>query len=51
MIGTPFGGDFKKLEGKNYRLRIGSYRVLYEIDQQNHIVEIHDVVRRTSTTD
>ena len=51
MIGTPFGGDFKKLEGKNYRLRIGSYRVLYEIDQKNHIVEIHDVVRRTSTTD
>lgn len=50
MIETPFGGDFKKLHGREYRLRVGSYRVLYEIDQRNHIVEIHDVVRRTSTT-
>jgi mRNA-degrading endonuclease RelE of RelBE toxin-antitoxin system len=39
MIGNPFGGDFKKLRAKSYRLRVGSYRVLYEIDQENHIVE------------
>jgi mRNA interferase RelE/StbE len=50
MIENPFAGDFKKLKGKSYRLRVGSYRVLYEIDQQNHIVEVHEVVRRTSTT-
>jgi mRNA-degrading endonuclease RelE of RelBE toxin-antitoxin system len=50
MIDDPFGGDFKKLHGKSYRLRVGSYRVLYEIDQKKHIVEVHDVVRRTSTT-
>ena len=50
MIKNPFSGDFKKLQRKEYRVRVGSYRVLYEIDQENHIVEIHEVVRRTSTT-
>ena len=50
MIDDPFNGDIKKLRGKEYRLRIGSYRILYEIDSTNHVVEIHEVVRRTSTT-
>lgn len=49
-IGTdPYGGDIKKIEGR-YRRRSGSYRVFYEVAQNERIVEIHDVVRRTSTT-
>ena len=36
-----------KLQGKNaYRLRIGSYRILYEIDDGNKIVFIYIVSDR-----
>jgi mRNA-degrading endonuclease RelE of RelBE toxin-antitoxin system len=49
-IGTdPFRGDIKKIEGR-YRRRSGSYRVFYEVQQKERVVEIQDVVRRTSTT-
>ena len=47
---NPFGGDIKKLEGHGYRRRSGSYRILYEVARKERIVEIRDVVRRTSTT-
>lgn len=47
---NPFGGDFKKLFGSEYRLRVGSYRIVYEVDRARHAGEIHRVVRRTSTT-
>ncbi len=50
MIDNPFSGDFQKLYGREYRLRVGSYRVLFEIDQKTRTVEVHEVVRRTSTT-
>lgn len=50
MSENPFGGDFRKLTGQEYRLRVGSYRVFYEIDQDRHLIEVHKVVRRTSTT-
>ena len=50
MTENPFGGDFRKLAGNECRLRVGSYRILYEIDREQRIVEIHEVVRRTSTT-
>jgi len=50
-IGTnPFDGDVKKIEGDEYRRRSGSYRIFYEVTPKERVVEIHDVVRRTSTT-
>ena len=49
-IGTdPFGGDIKKIEGR-YRRRSGSYRIFYEVAQKERVIEIQDIVRRTSTT-
>jgi mRNA-degrading endonuclease RelE of RelBE toxin-antitoxin system len=49
-IGTdPFGGNIKKIEGR-YRRRSGNYRIFYEVAQNERIIEIQDVVRRTSTT-
>lgn len=45
--------DIKKLHGKNarYRLRVGDYRILFEIiDGEPRVLEIGEVLRRTSTT-
>jgi mRNA interferase RelE/StbE len=42
-------GDVKKLEGRDgYRLRIGSYRVLFTQDAKT--ITVLAAVRRTSTT-
>lgn len=45
--------DLKKLSGANnqYRLRVGDYRILFEvIDGQPIVISIQAVKRRTSTT-
>ncbi len=40
--------DIKKLKGKknHFRLRIGKYRFLYEVDKMNKIVLFYDVDSR-----
>ncbi|WP_437214583.1 type II toxin-antitoxin system RelE family toxin [Pectobacterium sp. LFLA-215] len=45
--------DITKLtdRGSQYRLRVGNYRVLFEIQKgESVIIEIQRVLRRTSTT-
>lgn len=45
--------DIKKLQGNanHYRLRIGDYRVLFElIDGEPVVLEIKEVARRTTST-
>ncbi len=45
------GFDAKQLKGFSgclYRLRIGDYRVLYSIDNDNRVVRITKVVHRSS---
>ncbi|XYU81417.1 type II toxin-antitoxin system RelE family toxin [Pasteurella multocida] len=45
--------DLKKMSGKDnqYRLRVGDYRVLFEvIDGEPRIINIQTVKQRTSTT-
>jgi mRNA-degrading endonuclease RelE of RelBE toxin-antitoxin system len=48
----PFQGDVTKLEGggNRYRRRVGSFRVLFQVDRATRTVEISAIVRRTSTT-
>lgn len=43
--GLPHSGDIKKMAGYNslYRLRVGSFRVLYEIDPQSDKLTLIDV--------
>lgn len=45
---TPRGSDTKKLVGEQntYRTRVGSYRLVYEIDDETVIVWIVDVGHR-----
>lgn len=49
---SPFAGDLKYLRGTGgvLRRRVGSWRILFMIDQAALRVEIIDVLRRTSTT-
>ena len=44
----PNAGDIKPLEGhiNEYRLRIGSFRVIYSIDHNVLIIRILDIVNR-----
>jgi mRNA-degrading endonuclease RelE of RelBE toxin-antitoxin system len=52
MESDPLGGDIKRLQGERsaWRRRAGSYRIFFDVDPQNRIVDIVDIARRTSTT-
>lgn len=50
MAGGPFAGDIKHLGGVEYRRRVGSYRIFYEVRRDEAVVVVASVVRRTSTT-
>ena len=48
----PFSGDMKKLGGfeNSWRLRVGAYRVLFEVFPEKKSVFIYEIKRRTSKT-
>ncbi len=47
LSNNPYPPNFKKLKGqKNYRLRIGSYRVLYTIDKKRKEITILRIADR-----
>ena len=46
----PFVGDIRKLAGRDYRLRVGSYRAFLELDFDSPIARVTRIARRTSTT-
>jgi mRNA-degrading endonuclease RelE of RelBE toxin-antitoxin system len=51
MRSNPYAGDIKFLHGTgSLRRRVGVWRILFEVDQQNRAVVILGVKRRTSTT-
>jgi mRNA-degrading endonuclease RelE of RelBE toxin-antitoxin system len=52
MSSNPFGGDIKFLKGTAgaLRRRVGSWRILFDVDQSGRRVVILGVKRRTSTT-
>jgi len=49
---NPFVSDITKLKGKEHtwRLRVGNYRISFELFQKEKAVFIYDIKRRTSTT-
>lgn len=48
----PYRGDTEKMHNDTYswRRRIGAYRVIYEMRQDEHLVYVYKVKRRTSST-
>ena len=51
MQQNPFEGDIRKLQGlPGFRRRVGSWRILFEVEPEHHHVVIAAIVRRTSTT-
>ena len=53
MESDPFAGDLAALQGVHkgsYRRRVGSWRVLFDVDPASRTVSVTDIRRRTSTT-
>ena len=43
----PNGTDIKKLQGHNmYRLRVGTYRILYRIDEVIRVITVENIDNR-----
>lgn len=50
LANDPFAGDVLKLQGSSsFRKRVGSYRILFDLNFDLHRVEVTDIARRTST--
>ncbi len=50
LANDPLLGDVKKIRGRLYRLRVGSWRVLYVINDDARLVTVTDVRRRNERT-
>jgi mRNA-degrading endonuclease RelE of RelBE toxin-antitoxin system len=53
MRENPYGGDIVALRGEYrglFRRRVGSWRIVFELDAERRRVLVHDILRRTSTT-
>ena len=53
MRNNPFPKGVAKLSGggNRYRIRVGKYRMLYEIDQKNKIITIYRIKLRKTAYD
>jgi len=52
MACNPFAGDLQKLGGTEaeWRRRVGSYRIIFELSTAEHSIFITNIRRRTSST-
>jgi mRNA-degrading endonuclease RelE of RelBE toxin-antitoxin system len=52
MRSDPYGGDIKFLKGtkRTLRRRVGSWRILFDVNAEQRIVIILGVTRRSSNT-
>jgi mRNA-degrading endonuclease RelE of RelBE toxin-antitoxin system len=52
MQQDPFGGDIARLHGQpsTWRRRVGSYRIFFDVHRETSLVDILEIVRRTSAT-
>ena len=53
MKGEPLSGDVVPLRGRyqgSFRRRVGAWRILFTLDLEQKMIEVHDIRRRTSTT-
>jgi mRNA-degrading endonuclease RelE of RelBE toxin-antitoxin system len=53
MRENPYSGDIAALRGEYrglFRRRVGSWRIIFELDAERRRVLVHDILRRSSTT-
>ena len=52
MEEDPFGGDVVRLhhERAAFRRRIGDWRILFDVDPEQRLVDVREILRRTTTT-
>ena len=48
LIANPFPSQYRKLRGseRDYRIRVGDYRVVYQVDVEARVVTIYHVRHR-----
>lgn len=49
---APYSGDIQKMKGEKnvWRRRIGSYRLFFELLQEEKVIHVYHVERRTTAT-
>lgn len=49
---NPYAGDIQKMKDEKgvWRRRIGAYRLFYEIIQEEKVIHVYHVERRTTST-
>ncbi len=52
MRASPFRGDIARLKNESaaWRRRVGNYRIFFEVDVGELLVDVTDIRRRTTTT-
>jgi mRNA interferase RelE/StbE len=52
MAENPFSGDIAPLKGQltGWRRRVGNYRIFFDVYPQISLIEVTEIVRRSSTT-
>jgi mRNA-degrading endonuclease RelE of RelBE toxin-antitoxin system len=53
MQEDPYSGDIVALRGEYrglFRRRVGSWRIIFELDAERRRMLVHDILRRTSST-
>ena len=52
MRTNPFGGDIVKLknEPSAWRRRVGNYRIFFDVHPDEGLIDVVDIMRRTTTT-
>lgn len=53
MKADPLSGDIVSLKGEyrgQFRRRVGSWRIIFELNAEARVLLVHDIARRTSTT-
>ncbi len=52
METDPLAGDVKPLKGQpgSFRRRVGNWRIFFDLNQKQRLVEVRSIERRTSTT-
>jgi mRNA-degrading endonuclease RelE of RelBE toxin-antitoxin system len=51
MESDPLAGDVMLLKGqRTFRRRVGNWRIFFDLSPEQLLVEVRDIVRRTTTT-